>query len=102
MCRAVIAALSTAHCSFMTCEGVFEMMKLFSVTAGSANRSSMCLIVSKNWILGSVKPRFLMPFGSTKEMYWRSPASSQTMKSGWKLPASKKPTPRPLLRLRSR
>ena len=36
------------------------MMKLFSVTAGSANRTSMCLIISKNWILGSVKPRFLM------------------------------------------
>ena len=36
-----------------------------------------------------------MPFGSTKVTCCRSPASSHRMKSGWKLPASKKPTPRP-------
>ena len=45
MFRASMAGLSTAQSNRITCDGVFETMKLLSVTDGSPRRRSMSLIV---------------------------------------------------------
>jgi len=47
----------------MTCDGVFEMMKLSSVTDGSPRRRSMSLIVWKNWIFWIIEAKIADALG---------------------------------------